>query len=432
MKILINLLLTLCLPFLAQAHTSYSNADLNAFGIGNYKIGSGMFQGESDNSYSSGYNFQITSDLIKPEKKDSYENSWYRGLFTDKNVVKVGYSSNDPRIASVEVVVVHGNVAFRSKEGTTMWVDDAIKGRYEGLDIIKLAKGETVYLDISKPGRNVIGWVVRDSNDSILYDSKFKETRFDALFDDGEWITCGEVELSSNFLKSHSITHAAKPVRTDWIRNLQPDTDGDSCCAKYPYYNGESWKAKLDYHPGLKRYRIVNPLTCNNQFKDYTVKKEETLEYIKNGSAEYPEAFLFDKENPSWFIINAEDPDDMYHEASSIGMMMTHNIESRDFFARKYHELEGCQYFTFDSEVPKQRIADGIYYENPDNMELSIISIKFDPELFDRSKDSGIVNIGDDTNAEETFYTLDGYKVENPSTGIFLKKKGTKVSKVIL
>ncbi|MDE7466282.1 MAG: hypothetical protein K2M59_07660 [Muribaculaceae bacterium] len=419
----------------ANAHNSHTPTSTEAYEVMGYQIGSESSQEGSANPNSEKYSFQIVSDLIQPEKKDSYGNTWHRGFLTDKNVVKVGFSSNDPRVASVEVALVHGNVAFRTKEGATIWVDDAIKGKYEGLDVKKIGEGETVSFDISAPGRNVIGWVVRDANDSILYDSKFLETHFDALFDDGKWTPCGEVELTSNYLKKAAVNHEVKTIKYNWINNLGPlwySYSDENCGAEYPYYHGESWVAKLDYHPDLKRYRIVNPLTSNEQFKDYTVKKEETLAYVKNGAAEYPAAFLFDTENPSWLIINAEDPEDVYHEISSIGMMMLHNMEERDFFARKYNELEGCEYFIFESEMPKQRIADGVYFEDPDVKEYSLISIRFDPKVFDRSEDSGIVNITDDADAEEVFYTLDGYRVENPSAGIFLKRKGSKVSKVIL
>lgn len=45
---------------------------------------------------------------------------------------------------------------------------------------------------------------------------------------------------------------------------------------------------------------------------------------------------------------------------------------------------------------------------------------------------TGIENISSDSNAPVEYYNLQGVKVENPSNGIFVKKQGSKVSKVAL
>ena len=44
----------------------------------------------------------------------------------------------------------------------------------------------------------------------------------------------------------------------------------------------------------------------------------------------------------------------------------------------------------------------------------------------------GVDNIAFDVNAPVEYYNLQGVKVENPTKGIFIKKQGTKATKVVL
>ena len=46
--------------------------------------------------------------------------------------------------------------------------------------------------------------------------------------------------------------------------------------------------------------------------------------------------------------------------------------------------------------------------------------------------ENGVESIGNDVNAPVVYYNLQGVKVSNPEKGIFLKKQGNKVSKVVL
>ena len=45
---------------------------------------------------------------------------------------------------------------------------------------------------------------------------------------------------------------------------------------------------------------------------------------------------------------------------------------------------------------------------------------------------TGVEDIAVDANAPVEYYNLQGVKVENPSNGIFIKKQGTKATKVVL
>ena len=45
---------------------------------------------------------------------------------------------------------------------------------------------------------------------------------------------------------------------------------------------------------------------------------------------------------------------------------------------------------------------------------------------------SAIENVAVDANAPVEYYNLQGVKVANPENGIFIKKQGTKTTKVIL
>lgn len=409
-----------------EAHTPGCQVELEALEMKECNVGLEMASLKSENSDSVTYKFQLTSDMIRPEKKDAYGNLWRRGFLTEKNEVKLGYSSDDPRIASVEIAVMDCNIAF-PYNGSYTTIVKALEQGLDCLDVQKVGSGETVSLKISKPGRNSVGYLVKDSKDSVLYKG---QVGFDALYDDGKWEKCGEAELTSDLLAASGVYMHLWGIPNGGSWPTTTYMSGLPCPVDYPYYKGESWKVMVDYHPELKRYRIVNPLTSNEQFKDFTVNKEETLAYVTSkGRNEYPEAFLFDTENPSWFILNAEKTKDAYCEPTSIGMMVIHNAEGKDFFAPRYNELEGVVKYV---DTPVQSIEEGEYFECPMKPELSLIRIKFDSKTFNRSGDSGIENIEEDQIGKEIFYTLDGVKVDRPSTGLYLKRKGSKVSKVIL
>ena len=51
-------------------------------------------------------------------------------------------------------------------------------------------------------------------------------------------------------------------------------------------------------------------------------------------------------------------------------------------------------------------------------------------ELTDNT-DVSVLSITNDNNAQEEYYNLQGIKINNPSSGFFIKRKGNKVSKVI-
>ena len=166
-----------------EAHTPGCQVELEALEMKECNVGLEMASLKSENSDSVTYKFQLTSDMIRPEKKDAYGNLWRRGFLTEKNEVKLGYSSDDPRIASVEIAVMDCNIAF-PYNGSYTTIVKALEQGLDCLDVQKVGSGETVSLKISKPGRNSVGYLVKDSKDSVLYKG---QVGFDALYDDGKW-----------------------------------------------------------------------------------------------------------------------------------------------------------------------------------------------------------------------------------------------------
>ena len=424
-KLLFIIGLIASISFVTQAYPHYVSAEVEASGMEAYEAALGGHVA-SERQEAGSYYFQLTSDLIRPEKKDAIGNVWHRGFFTENNEVKLGYSSNDSRIASVKMGIMNCNLGFKTEKGSILHVDEAIEIGNNNVEAKTISEGKMESFEISRPGRNTIGYVAFDKNNEVLYNG---QVEFDALFDDGKWINCGEAELTSGLLNGESCRHNVGSFSGSFETSIMGNM-GAPCSVAYPHYYGESWTVPMDYHPELKYFRIVNPLISNSQLKDYTVKKEETLGYTyTKGEYYFPEAFIFDRDNPSWFLINAADPEGLYNEPTSVGMMMLHSWEGKDYFAGKYHERVFAAKYT-EEGTPDQALVAGEYWENPIEKQNSLVNVKFPREALEIAGNSGIVNFGADENSLETYYTLDGYRVTIPSKGVYLKKKGTKVSKV--
>lgn len=56
----------------------------------------------------------------------------------------------------------------------------------------------------------------------------------------------------------------------------------------------------------------------------------------------------------------------------------------------------------------------------------------FNEPKADEGDDSGVANVGAIEDAPVMFYNLNGQRVENPSNGIFIRKQGSKTSKVVI
>ena len=52
--------------------------------------------------------------------------------------------------------------------------------------------------------------------------------------------------------------------------------------------------------------------------------------------------------------------------------------------------------------------------------------------LIEEGDDSGIADIVVDENAPVEYFNLQGVRVENPENGLFIRRQGGKVSKVII
>ncbi len=361
------------------------------------------------------YSFQIVDNLKHPVKTDVVGKEWNRVPLTQIPSITLSYQTDDPKVATVDVILVKGNRTFMDGDHGASPSYCLLYGSETAI-IRELKKGESVEFDLKAPGRHTYAYLAKDADGNPLY---LEEVAFDALFDDGKWTPCGEAEISAPLLTCgdrHISQVFGVPVFLD------------GCHADYPYYEGESWTVPIEFNARLQLYRIVNPLTSNPALKDYSCK----VDVPANDSEETEtksEAFLFDSENPSWMLISAADPEDAYCEPTSLGMMAAHRISQPDFIARRYDEINGGTKMT---PSPIQSVKTGEFRDEAVLPNGCQIIVKYSGWISDvPGKEAGVEEIADDVNAPEEYYTLDGLRIDTPSKGIYLLRKGSKISKVV-
>ena len=340
---------------------------------------------------------QVYHSLNRRENTDTVGFKLNGGLYTGAENVKLGFKFTDPDVdyALVSVERCNGPIA------TPLWSKDriecldlanAIDKNYPGITIKKLADGEMADFNVSVPGRYAVGVCLRNKKNSTV--EKIIVSQFDSYYDDGEWTDLGEVSLNSTLL-------------------------GMDDTMEYPYYDKAGWTAQLEYHPRLKLYRVVDPFAGNRDFKDYVAAPEETP-----STASYvPKGYVLDRTSPSWLIINAEDPHDMYSEPTFTGFKMFESTGPVSYACRRYNEKAMWVKYTLS---PKQDVYEtGYFMDDPTAKNLSMITVNF--------AGWSDVPMLETTSAETPeYYTLDGLKVMNPTKGIYIKRQGSKTSKITL
>ncbi|MDE5876044.1 MAG: hypothetical protein K2H47_00835 [Muribaculaceae bacterium] len=364
--------------------------------------------------------FKLLHNLTEISVKDTKGNNWDGGCYTQNPTIKISYECGDPDISSVRVSVLRCNGIIRA-DYTYFYLEDALEKNISDIDIINIEAGETTEFDISIPGRYTLAYCAIDKEENTVLKGNVK---FDSLYDDGKWITCGNAEVSSGLLDSH---------QTNWHHFMSNGTGfmekpGDliwwECPVSYPYYSGEEWTAPIEYHPTLKMYRIVNPFTQNMELKDYIPDDDDLLCAYYSNVAHTPEAFMFDRENPAWFLLNAESEHYTYCEPMRTGIVAQHVYSPYDFIAHPYNEKIG--YVRYDV-CPVQDIkSSGVYVDMPlDDESEASIKISFPAWT------TGINDIFDNENGQTEYFTIDGLKVPKPEKGIYIVRQGWKSSKKI-
>ncbi len=367
-------------------------------------------------------NFTLSHNLTEISIKDSKGQEWNGGCYTQVPLLKVSYKCATSDINSVRFAVVRCNDIIRANY-TYYFLEDAVEKKVPDIDIISIISEETAEFDVSIPGRYTLAYCAVDKEEKTILKGSLS---FDSLYDDGNWMVCGEAELSSGILNSN---------HTNWHHFLSNGTGfmeepGDliwwECPVSYPYYSGEEWAAIIEYHSTLKMYRIVNPFTSNTVFRDYIPEDDDLLCAHYDNVAYTPEAFLFDRENPAWFLLNAESEYYTYCEPMRTGIVAQHVYSPYCFIAHPYNERIG---FVKYDVCPIQDIKDtGVYVDMPldDECDASI-KVRFSGWT------TGINNVFDFDNEynQIDYFTIDGLKISKPEKGLYLIKQKGKCSKII-
>lgn len=342
----------------------------------------------------------VTNSLIQVTVRDDRGRDWDGGYYTQLPKVSVTFADASRGIVKVSASVMRCDGILRA-DGTYKFIEDALESESPDLDIEALGSGDSVDFDVAIPGRYSLAWCAYNESGELM---EKHQISFDSLNDDGQWISCGNATLSSGALSNknepcHLFQSAVYNLWVMW-----------NCPVDYPYYSGETWTAPVEYNETLEMYRIVNPFTVNQQFKDYLPADEELLSYTDETLIFHPEAFIFDREHPSWFLLNAQDGHDAYCEPMRTGIVAMHSESPCCYTAHRYNEKIG--YVIYDVSPVQDIIQTGSYTDMPlDDENESTLKVQFD----------GWASVGEITGADasgaEEYYTLDGMKVARPSRG---------------
>ena len=173
------------------------------------------------------------------------------------------------------------------------------------------------------------------------------------------------------------------------------------------------------YHPRLKFYRVIDPFAGNEDFEDYVVPKEETT---INGTY-IPKGFFIDRTSPSWLIINAEDPHDMYSEPTFTGFKILQSVGPMPYASRRYNEK--AMWVRYSNSPQQDVYTTGYFMDDPTAKSMSMITVNFAGW-----SDVPMLEISSYETTE--YYTIDGLKVANPTKGIYIKRQGSKTTKITL
>lgn len=358
--------------------------------------------------------FTLQHDLTSISIKDSKGRDRSGGIYTQMPSVTVGYESDDDSEIHALRVAVKKCDGMVAADGTFTLLHFAVEANSKSIDITTLSEGETAQFDVSVPGRYSLGYCAVDEEGNPL---KSGLLYFDSLYDDGNWTVCGEAELSSGVLSSENVmSHTFDEPGGGY------DLYGE-CPLRYPYYSGETWTAPIEYNVVLKKYRIVNPFTCNPELKDYVPEDEELPSSIFGNVEYYPEAFIFDREHPAWFLINAEYETRAYCEPMRTGIAVMHAASPYSYIAKPYAEKLGNVIYDV---CPRQDLNTGKYADllMADDREATLI-VTFPGWT------SGIDVITEDidNNAKKEYYTVDGVKVAKPGNGFYIVRQGASSAK---
>ena len=281
--------------------------------------------------------FGLVHDLTQAEIVDENGEYWNGGYYTKKPFVTIKCEGDISEISEFLVTIHKSHNMVRGSKGFTL-LEWALWDKDELFDFKDLLSEGEVTFETYIPGCYQMAYCAFDKTGEIVLTGNIE---FDSLYDDGNWEYCGKALLSSKrLMNSYELWHIFFSNGNGFLES-RGYTIWWSCPLHYPYYDGEEWEASLEYNSYLKKYRIVNPFCSNLKLLDYIPKDEELLYNYYDNVAFLKEAFIFDRNNPAWLLINAENEKDIYCEPMRTGIMSFHSETPNRFYAHRYNEKIG-------------------------------------------------------------------------------------------
>lgn len=152
--------------------------------------------------------------------------------------------------------------------------------------------GQTLNLTLSPSANEPLGEMrmlmiaLDDEGDEIKTSSFY----WNDLYDDGKWVDNQELAGWGRISMPWLETRLGYPA---------------TGFPEYPYYHGEEWPVKIEYHPDKKLYRVISPILANDKLVDYSeeFKWDPDSEFVD--VADYKVL----RENPTWLLIDAKNLD---------------------------------------------------------------------------------------------------------------------------
>lgn len=160
------------------------------------------------------------------------------------------------------------------------------------------------------------------------------------------------------------------------------------------------------------------------KFEDYIPEDEDLLCSFYSNVAYSPEGFIFDRKNPTWFLLNAESEIYTYCEPIRTGIVTLHRENPYCYMAHPYNQTIG--YVIYDV-CPIQNIKEtGRYIDMPLEDECNASLIVNFPRWT-----TSVSDIDNDLDEKFEYFTIYGLKTFGLQKGINIVKRGIKISKVI-
>lgn len=384
-------------------------------GVGNFNVKRGLdinlfFPMTKQNGNDLGYNVkfhfkypEVVNVSYQLDFKEEYPNSDIGIVeFTEnwklsyiKYVVIEGTNNNNDEIYEY----IKGN---RTINDLKLNIGEDINASNLDVKTASFVNGRTIELKIPfyKTSPYTIYIVGYDNEDDWLIMDK--KVAFATLIENDKWIPLGKGKMT-------------EPIVANAPYSFSPDID-----VEVPNWLGMEYDVYVEKSKNMDGlYRIVNPMGKGTPFENFTF-------FIDFGMTSHKSEFLFDKNSGKQYfiIIHAEDPDNVWCEPSLMGAVRCQNDDTYD----EITTASGFDYYNIYGRKCSLELVDNVIRTR--DRFFPEAKYKFELKLPQQSSMEG-VNIDND-NCRTIYYNLQGQIIDNPTTGLYIIKRGGKVSKKII